>query len=237
MLPGVITTSTSATQPNGTAMTFGGSAAKPIEVPDKTTADSHLSLGRGIDHILQTTGADGFTAISPLEKSIFDWHIANLEYGCATDLARVSLEHWDQVRYSTRQFRRIACLSTEALSQDDEFEFGGKHCLLKKGYSEVLRELAKGINVQLVRSFAAAMAVEHTALHTTRQQQGQVVTEIHYGEDEEDLLMGGKSKPAKVFTAGQTYEAEIVLVTIPLGLLKEKYAPLLRFPLSLCSTC
>lgn len=179
MLPGVIATSTSVTQPNGTAMTFDGSAAKPLEVPEKTTADSHLSLGRGIDHILQTTGADGFSAISPLEKSIFDWHIANLEYGCATDLARVSLEHWDQ---------------------DDEFEFGGKHCLLKKGYSEVLRELAKGINVQL----------------------GQVVTEIQYGEDEEDLRMGGKSKPAKVFTAGQTYEAEIVLVTIPLGLLKEK---------------
>jgi hypothetical protein len=98
MLPGVIAASASATQPNGTAMTFGGSAAKPIKVPEKTTADSHLSLGRGIDHILQTTGADGFTAISPLEKSIFDWHIANLEYGCATDLARVSLEHWDQVR-------------------------------------------------------------------------------------------------------------------------------------------
>jgi hypothetical protein len=95
MLPGVIATSTSVTQPNGTAMTFDGSA---LEVPEKTTADSHLSLGRGIDHILQTTGADGFSAISPLEKSIFDWHIANLEYGCATDLARVSLEHWDQVR-------------------------------------------------------------------------------------------------------------------------------------------
>lgn len=94
----------------------------------------------------------------------------------------------------------------------------------------MLRELAKGINVQLVRSFAAAMNVEHTVLHTTRKQQGQVVTEIQYGEDEEDLRMGGKSKPAKVFTAGQTYEAEIVLVTIPLGLLKEKYAPLI--PLS-----
>lgn len=62
----------------------------------------------------------------------------------------------------------------------------------------------------------------------TGKKQGQVVTEIQYGEDEEDLRMGGKSKPAKVLTAGQTYEAEIVLVTIPLGLLKEKYAPLIQ---------
>jgi hypothetical protein len=73
-----------------------GSAAKPIVISEKTD-EEHLSLGRGIDFILQTTGRDGFGAISPLEKSIFDWHIANLEYGCATDLARVSLEHWDQV--------------------------------------------------------------------------------------------------------------------------------------------
>lgn len=146
---------------------------------DPQQGDAHLSLGRGIDHVLQTTGADGFGAISNLEKNIFDWHIANLEYGCATDLARVSLEHWDQ---------------------DDEFEFGGKHCLLKKGYGGVLKELANGINVQL----------------------NQVVTEIHYGEDGAMVGAGGKPKPAKVVTAGQIYEAEIVLVTIPLGVLKEK---------------
>ena len=30
------------------------------------------------------------------ELRVFNWHIANLEYGCASDLVKVSLHHWDQ---------------------------------------------------------------------------------------------------------------------------------------------
>jgi lysine-specific histone demethylase 1 len=43
-----------------------------------------------------------------MRGSLVDWHMANLEYGCATDLSAVSLHHWDQ---------------------DDEFEIPGDHCL------------------------------------------------------------------------------------------------------------
>lgn len=88
-----------------------GTASQPIVISNDSMEDQtknqpqapaetqtpHFSLGRGIDHVLSMTGAEGFGAISTLEKNVFDWHIANLEYGCATDLSRVSLEEWDQV--------------------------------------------------------------------------------------------------------------------------------------------
>lgn len=53
-------------------------------------------------------------------------------------------------------------------------------------------------------------------------QQNQVVTEIHYGENN-DASNSNTTKPAKVITTTQEYEAEIVLVTVPLGVLKDRY--------------
>ncbi len=58
---------------------------------------------------------------TPYEQAVFDWHVANLEYGNATDLNHVSLCYWDQ---------------------DDGFDFSGKHCMLPKGYSSLVEALA-----------------------------------------------------------------------------------------------
>ncbi len=78
------------------------------------------SLGRAIDHVLQeqvrrcspatsvppphtthhhdTRRAQKlYPEYTPLERSTFDWHVANLEYACAAELADISLRHWDQV--------------------------------------------------------------------------------------------------------------------------------------------
>ena len=32
-------------------------------------------------------------SLSPLERQVMDWHFANLEYGCATELSQVSLPY------------------------------------------------------------------------------------------------------------------------------------------------
>jgi len=58
-----------------------------------------------------------------------DWHFANLEYGCAAELSRVSLPYWNH---------------------DDAYGgFGGSHCMIKGGYSTVMEALAEGLNIQL----------------------------------------------------------------------------------------
>lgn len=52
------------------------------------------------------------------------WHIANLEYACASDISNVSLRHWDQ---------------------DDPYAFSGEHVLLKTGYMPLVDGLVHGI--------------------------------------------------------------------------------------------
>ncbi len=44
--------------------------------------------------------------MTAFDRSILDWHIANLEFANATSLGNLSLKHWDQ---------------------DDDFDFGGSH--------------------------------------------------------------------------------------------------------------
>lgn len=87
----------------------------------KFPPDRFSSLGKAIEHLLSEL------SLTPLERSLFDWHIANLEYACATELTPVSLHHWDQ---------------------DDENELKGPHCLLPNGYGAIARALADKLDVR-----------------------------------------------------------------------------------------
>ncbi|CDF34533.1 Histone demethylases (LSD1 homologs) [Chondrus crispus] len=65
------------------------------------------------------------------------WHIANLEYGCAADISKVSLLHWDQ---------------------DDPYGFSGEHVLLKQGYDPLINGLVDGLGDMLeLRSEVSAI--------------------------------------------------------------------------------
>ncbi|KAK6939383.1 SWIRM domain [Dillenia turbinata] len=67
--------------------------------------------------------------LSPLERRVMDWHLANLEYGCATSLKEVSLPYWNQ---------------------DDVYGgFGGPHCMIKGGYSRVVESFGEGLHILL----------------------------------------------------------------------------------------
>ena len=59
---------------------------------------------------------------------MFEFHVANLEYACGASLSRVSATHWDQ---------------NEALPQ-----FTGHHCILDKGYSTILEQLARDLDIK-----------------------------------------------------------------------------------------
>ena len=49
-----------------------------------------VSLGDELDKILTSYKLSG------LERRLWQWHLANLEYGCGAELSKVSLCHWDQ---------------------------------------------------------------------------------------------------------------------------------------------
>uniref|UniRef100_A0A2P2KG73 SWIRM domain-containing protein n=1 Tax=Rhizophora mucronata TaxID=61149 RepID=A0A2P2KG73_RHIMU len=124
--------------------------------------------------------------LTPLERRVMDWHFANLEYGCAALLKEVSLPHWNQ---------------------DDVYGgFGGAHCMIKGGYSNVLESLGEGLSINL----------------------NHVVTDILYS-----IMDAGAGETlcnkVKVCTSdGSEFVGDAALITVPLGCLKAetiKFSP------------
>lgn len=95
-----------------------------------------MSLEEGLEYALKrrrmARGMDVCSeeeVLSPFERRVMNWHFANLEYGCAAMLKKVSLPNWNQ---------------------DDLYGgFGGAHCMIKGGYSTVVESLGGGLDVHL----------------------------------------------------------------------------------------
>ncbi|KAI0982820.1 hypothetical protein GJ496_003040 [Pomphorhynchus laevis] len=66
--------------------------------------------------------------MSPAERRLLDWHLANLEFANAGPLEHVSLCNWDQ---------------------DDDFELQGSHMFVCSGFSSIPLALSEGLDVQL----------------------------------------------------------------------------------------
>ncbi len=133
-----------------------------LEESHKQQSSLPPSLGEAIFHLMQQKN------LGDLERRVIHWHIANMEYACATDLAKVSLVHWDQ---------------------DDSYEWAGDHCLLHEGYSGIAKQLTKDLDI---RYNTVVQLIETTSLGM------------------------------RVHTAnGTVHGADAVVVTLPLGVLKE----------------
>jgi len=74
------------------------------------------------------------------EKALLHWHMANLEYACATSLRNVSNTNWDQ---------------------DDEYSFEGPHYLLPNGFSMLAYGMAQQIR-QNIEFQAQVVTVSYT---------------------------------------------------------------------------
>jgi monoamine oxidase len=101
--------------------------------------DMYGSLGIALDRLTESAlqeRAQHLRAADVVEgaddearcRRLLGWHRANLEYGCAADLAKVSLEHWDQ---------------------DDIHEFKGRHALIRDGYGAIADRLAEELPMRL----------------------------------------------------------------------------------------
>lgn len=144
-------------------------------------------LQNAADYIydLKTCDVDG-EILSPLERRVMDWHFANLEYGCAALLKQVSLPYWNQ---------------------DDVYGgFGGAHCMIKGGYSNVVESLREGLLIRL----------------------NHVVTDISYGTKDVEASESQCNKVKVSTSNGSTFFGDAVLITVPLGCLKAetiKFSP------------
>ncbi|XP_061972112.1 lysine-specific histone demethylase 1 homolog 3-like isoform X2 [Populus nigra] len=124
--------------------------------------------------------------LSPLERRVMDWHFAHLEYGCAASLKEVSLPYWNQ---------------------DDVYGgFGGAHCMIKGGYSNVVESLGERLPIHL----------------------NHVVTDISYGIKDARASVSHRSKVKVCTSNGSEFLGDAVLITVPLGCLKAeaiKFSP------------
>lgn len=149
----------------------------PVKLPpsDQTPAlpeGCGTSLGKTLEYIISKQDPP----LTPMERRVLDWHFANLEYGCASDLAHVSLNEWDQ---------------------DDQYEFHGDHCMLPTGYGSVAKAMAEDLDIRY----------------------GKPVREVHYAPNPDKKADGEQTKI--ILSDGEVIEADAVLMTVPLGVLKE----------------
>ncbi|KAI3734710.1 hypothetical protein L6452_14185 [Arctium lappa] len=81
-----------------------------------------VSLGAALETFWQVDGK----AANPEEMSLFNWHLANLEYANAGLLSKLSLAFWDQ---------------------DDPYDMGGDHCFLPGGNGRLVQALAENVPI------------------------------------------------------------------------------------------
>ena len=139
---------------------------KKIMAGVKEAQDRHegtgaaLALGPVVDHLLTESGLD-----ATLRRDVEQALVASIEQEYAADLGELSLLHYDAAG-----------------------AYGGPDVVFPKGYDEIPRRLATGIDVRLRH---AVVAIEHD------------------------------SKGAVVRTTTESFEADRVVVTLPLGVLKK----------------
>ncbi|PKA48062.1 Lysine-specific histone demethylase 1 like 3 [Apostasia shenzhenica] len=81
-----------------------------------------VSLGSALETFRQVYG----DAVTEEEMSLFNWHLANLEYANAGLLSKLSLAFWDQ---------------------DDPYDMGGDHCFLPGGNGRLVQALSESVPI------------------------------------------------------------------------------------------
>lgn len=89
-----------------------------------------VSLGAALETFWQVDGEPA----NPEEMSLFNWHLANLEYANAGLLSRLSLAFWDQ---------------------DDPYDMGGDHCFLPGGNARLVQALAENVPILYEKTVTA----------------------------------------------------------------------------------
>jgi len=136
--------------------------------------------------------------LSTRDRQILDWHFANLEFANASPLDKLSLKHWDQ---------------------DEDFEFTGNHLTVGNGYSCV--------PIALVETLPADTVLMNRAVKEIKvSQDGVRVTcydprqQIENGSNS-NTSTNNSSSTATMQTNLETFQADAIICTLPLGVLKE----------------
>ena len=107
----------------------------------------------------------------------------------------------------------LSHLSLKYWDQDDEFEFTGSHMTVRNGYSCLPIALSEGLNIKLT---SAVKKINYT--------ESGVRVHVHETTPRASLANASTNASSSSSGAYEIDEADAVLVTVPLGCLKESAA-------------
>ncbi|WMV31627.1 hypothetical protein MTR67_025012 [Solanum verrucosum] len=105
---------------------------KKVEAAYNKLLDKASKVGQELSQVislgeaLETLRKDFSVAMNDEEMSLFNWHLANLEYANAGFLSQLSLAFWDQ---------------------DDPYDMGGDRCFLPVGNGRLVHALAENVPI------------------------------------------------------------------------------------------
>lgn len=142
--------------------------------------------------------------LSTRDRQILDWHFANLEFANSSPLDKLSLKHWDQ---------------------DEDFEFTGNHLTVGNGYSCVPIALVETLppDTVLMNKAVKEIKISQDGVKVTCYDPRQQIENGNSNNTTTSTTTATtNSSSATVAQASlETYQADAIICTLPLGVLKE----------------
>ena len=169
-------------------------------------AGSDISLGRAMEKAHKetlrsqpsTSGGknNNFQHWSQQRELLIEWFKANLEFGCAAELEKVSNTYWDQDDASLTAFT-------------------GPHVVIDGGYGQLCTGLAKGLNIRL-QSPVKAVKYDQSIQNTINGNSSTRVTTT----TTTTTTTKSNSKNTIILENGIELKCDLIVCTVPLGCLQ-----------------
>ena len=137
------------------------------------------------------------TYLTTEDRQVLDWHAANLEFANNTPLNTLSLSSWDQ---------------------DDVNEFPGEHYSVESGLGLIPETLSEGLDIRFNTAVTCVDYGTSNVVINTKNVKG-----IPISKRAAQVVDIGSSGSSSVDGSGtDIYNADAVVVSVPLGVLKEE---------------
>ncbi|CAM9271273.1 unnamed protein product, partial [Sphacelaria rigidula] len=143
----------------------------PVGVKSAASKRPLMSLGQVLEEIAEPHLAK----FSEAERELWGWHRGNLEISCGADLNDLDHLHWNQ---------------------DDTYDLGGAHVIIKEGYGALSSKVAETLDIRLNTEVKSIKLLDDAASCV-------------------EVVMQSKGKTTMM-------RAGYVVVTLPLGVLKSR---------------
>lgn len=132
------------------------------------------------------------------DKAIFDWHTANLEMSCGVNLNKLGKE-WND---------------------DEQYGYNGAHVVLKEGFGAIVAGLAQGVKIRY-GSIVHSIKIVTPGSANVKKPPERSSSRLSSQQQPKVFDLNRQHSTVVVLTNQGSIECDSVIVTVPLGVLKE----------------